>query len=405
MEVFVARQPIFDHHLRVFGYELLFRSGTENIFTHQDGDQATCSVVNGTLHVFGRELLTTQSKCFINATRRVLLEELYTVLPPQHCVVELLENVEPDEEVIEGCRRLKSLGYMLALDDFVLYQKIEPLLKLADLLKVDFLVTKGEERRILLNEAVPRGMKLLAEKLETRDDFLTALKLGYHYFQGYFFCKPEIVTRKDIPGYKLNYLRILQEMSKPELDFDDLATIIKQDVSLSVKLLRFLNSATFGLRNEVTSIKQALVLLGERAVRKWVWVLALAGVSDDRPSELVVTTLVRARFGEQIAADAGFAGREYDLFLLGLLSLIDVLVGRPMPDVLAELGVQPELQGALAMDGSRLSKVPQLVVGYERGNWDEMERCAKELGIGEGRIPEVYADAVEWAEKIFKPVR
>lgn len=399
-EVFVARQPIFDRALRVYGYEILFRhSSFENFFSHPDPDEAASRVIHDSLHVFGLDVLAQDRRIFFNVTRSVLVENLVRMLPRERTVVELLETVSPDPEVIAACESLKAAGYTLALDDFVVYPGCEPLLDLADIVKVDFLVSPSSARAEVPARFRRPGLLFLAEKVETAEDFREALELGYDLFQGYFFRRPEILAAREIPSTETNYLRLLQAVSQDPIDFGRVEEIVKHDVSLSVRLLRFLNSAFFGWRSQVTSIKQALVLLGERPLRKWVTLVAVTGLGTDRPEELVITALLRARLCEELAQRQGRASEAFDLFVAGMLSALDSLLGRPLPDLLRELGVAPPLRQAI-LDGG--PSTFRLALAYESGHWEEAAAIARQLGLDETALPGIYRDAVAWAEQANK---
>ena len=400
-EIFVARQPIFDRSLRVYGYEILFRhSSYENFFAHPDPDEAASRVIHDSLNVFGLDVLAQDRRIFFNVTRSVLVENLVGLLPRERTVVELLETVSPDEEVISACRALKAAGYTLALDDFILYPGCEPLLELADIVKVDFLASPEEARRTLPARFRREGMLFLAEKVESAEDFHEALDLGYDLFQGYFFRRPEILAAREIPSTETSWLRLLQAVGQEPIDFERVAEIVKHDVSLSVRLLRFLNSPFFGWRSQVTSIKQALTLLGERQLRKWLMMVAMTGLGADRPEELVVTALLRARLCEVLAERAGLGEEAADLFVAGLVSSLDSLLGRPLPELLRELGVAPHLRAAILGEAGagRGAAVFRLAVAYESGHWEEAEKLAGELGIDPQELPALYRDAVIWAE-------
>lgn len=402
MDIFVARQPILDRRQAVYGYELLFRSGFENVFSHTDGDQASSRVIRDSLLSFGFDRLTGDRKAFINFTRNVLVQELYALLPQDRAVVELLESVEPDDEVVEACRTLKQAGYLLALDDFVFKPEFEPLLDLADIVKVDVLSTSPGDRRGYADRFRSRKIKLLAEKVETREQFDEAMSSGYSYFQGYFFCKPQVVSRKELSGLQVNYLRFLKEVNRPEIDFDCLETIFKQEVTLSLHLLRYLNSAVFGWRRRVGSVKHAIMLLGEKPLRKWASLVALTGLGDDKPAELVSTCLLRARFCEQLASLAGTPKREIDFFFTGLLSVVDALVDRPLDEMLEELNVAPEIREALSGGNTTIGYALRLVTAYEQGDWEEVKSTARLLHVPEDRIPHVYAQSLSWAQKVLE---
>jgi EAL and modified HD-GYP domain-containing signal transduction protein len=397
--VFVGRQPIFDRQRKVFGYELLYRSnGMQNAYAHEDGDQATRRVIHGSLNVVGLEEMTGGKRSFINITRKLLLGEDYAVLPKEHCVVELLETVEPEAEVIEACRALKKAGYMLALDDFAYAPKYHPLLALADILKIDFLASDAGKRRWFA-EKFGRSMALLAEKVETQEDFKQGMSLGYSYFQGYFFCKPEIVARKDIPAFQQNCLRFIHEVNAPKPNYGRIEETIKHDLSLSTKFLKYLNSAAMGMSNRITSIKQGLALLGEKPLRKWATMVALAAMGQEKPSELIVTALVRGRFCEQIAAAAGLVGRELDLFLMGLFSVMDALLDQPLEKALSYVPLPADVTAALLGTNESLGRAYGLALALERGQWTRARGLAGQMGVEPERLSEMYRGAVKWADQ------
>lgn len=229
------------------------------------------------------------------------------LLPADKVVIEILEDVAPQADVIRAVERLKTDGYVLALDDFVPQSGYEPLVALADIVKIDWLITTGEEdRRRAVENLAPRGIQLLAEKVETEEEYRSAQDMGCTYFQGYFFSKPEIVSGKKIPALVHNNLRILQEVQKPELDYQRIDAIIKQDVSLCFKFLRLCNSAFFGIRHEITSVRLAMALLGEKTVRKWVSLITTASMGKDKPQQFIIQALCRAKFCEELASGGGF---------------------------------------------------------------------------------------------------
>jgi len=399
-QIYVARQPIFDRNGQVYAYELLYRSSLDNYFSHHDGDEASSSVINDSMFGFGLKSLTGGKTAFINLTRTVLLSEWITLIPKELVAVEVLETVEPDEAVIAACRKLKQSGYMVVLDDFVYDEKFEPLLDLADIVKVDFIVSSKEERTEMCERFSDKPFTMLAEKVETHEEYQEALALGFTYFQGYFFCKPEIVTRKDIPGFKLNYLSFLQELNRPDLDFSNMETIIKHDMALSFKLLRYINSVAFGWRKEVESIKQALVMLGERPLKKWASLAAFSSIAEDKPPELLITSLVRASFCELIAADVGMKGKELDLFFIGMLSVVDALVDRPIEEILDEINISDEVKEALITGGTPAAHVLQLITAYQQANWEQVAEMVALLGVDEERVPELYYEAIAWADEV-----
>ncbi len=405
METFIARQPVFTQQQQVYAYELLYRSGaTVNSCTAIDLNHAASRVIADTGLLLGTGNLTDGKKAFINVTREVLVNGLIELLPKDLTVVELLETIEPDDEVLAACRKLKAAGYTLALDDFVYGPRFEPLIELTDIIKVDFLLTDQAGRADLARRGQQRGIRLLAEKVETHEDFRAAVDLGYTWFQGYFFCKPVILSRKDVPGNKLQYLKILQEIQRPEINLEQVEHIIRRDLSLTFKLLRYLNSPAFNFRNEIETIRQALMLLGERQIRKWASLVIVTSLGKDKPEELVKQALVRARFCETLCPLVGLGQRAEDLFLTGMMSLIDAILDRPLADLLRDLPLNADIRDALLGQDNRLHQIYSLTVAYERGDWEQLARLTAQLGLSSADIPGLYLSAVEWATQSYHGV-
>lgn len=399
-EVFVARQPIFDRGQHVYGYELLFRKGVSHVL-ETNGDSATSTVLTNSFSLIGLENLTSGKRAFINFTRNLLLRQVVTTLPADMVAVEILEDVEPDPLTIEACRRLKSRGYVLVLDDFAYAPRFAPLIELADIIKIDFLATPVEERQRLPRLLANSEIKFLAEKVETKEDFQMALDFGYSYIQGYFFSKPETIAVQDIPGYKLNYLYTLYEINQPQVNFDSLEAVILREVSLSYKLLRFINSAFFNLRHRIKTVRHALMLLGTEEIRKWASLVALSGMGADKPDELAVLSAMRGKFFELLAMECGMDHHRTDMYMMGLFSLVDAFTDCPMHEVLKQLPLNEEVKRALAHEGGRFEPVLQLALAYEEANWARVSELASLLRNGEASLPKLYQEAVAWANQIF----
>ena len=400
-DVFIARQPIFDRCSAVAGYELLFRSGPENRFPTMDTDLAASQGLERALMSFGFDSITDSKPAFVNLSRRVLLSELYTLLPPERSVIELLETVEPDADVIAACGRLKDNGYRLALDDFVYRPSFDPLLDLADFVKIDF---RNEASRApaTVDRLKGRPPRLLAEKVETLGERVLAERLGFELFQGYFFCKPEMIAGKAIGPSKANYLRLLREVGQGEVEFDRVESVIRQEVAFSIRLLRYLNSAGFGWRYEVETINHALRLLGVRQLRKWVAAVATVGLAEGKPTELLVTGLLRARLAELLAEPAGLGRADLDLFFAGLLSVMDAVMDQPLDQVVASMGASPELTAGLLRREPPFGPVLDLVVAQEQGDWSRLEDLAGRLGMPTADVQEAYRSASNWAASLVK---
>jgi EAL and modified HD-GYP domain-containing signal transduction protein len=391
-QLFVARQPILDRAGRVYGYELLARSGSNNIFDGSDPTMATCRTIDTSL-LIGLNSLTEGRRAFINCTREILLSDMVTVLPSNVCVLEILEDVEPDREILERCRSLRKSGYTLALDDYAGNLKFAPFFEVAEIIKVDFLATNVLQQADFAGYA-RSGITLLAEKVESREQFELAKKLGYTYFQGYYFAKPTVVSSPDISLLQAKCLRILQKTFDPDYDPKELAPIIKQEPSLCYRLLRYLDSAVFGLY-PIRSIDHALVILGQRETQKWVALLTAVMLGKKTTTALVSMALIRARFCELMAGELD--GPSTDYFLVGLLSLMDVLLSQPMSAVLAQLPISVDCRAALEGTDNSISKVLQLGIACERGEWGALSRQCSALGTAESDAWSLYSQAIEWA--------
>lgn len=400
MEVFVARQAIFDRNQNVFGYELLYRKSITNGFEGNDGDLATAEVVTNSFLLIGIESLTGGKKAFINFTRNLLEIDIATLLPNDLLMVEILEDIEPDDKLIEACQRLKDYGYKLVLDDFVYHRKFEPLIKIADYIKIDFLQTDPEQRIALIKELGGTGIKFIAEKIETRKDYELAVMAGYDYFQGYFFSKPVVVSGRDMRTYEVNYFQIINEVNKPEPDFGKIEAIIRKDISLTYKLLKYINSAAYGFKSKITSIKHALIILGTTELKKWINLVALKAISSNKPDEIVRSCLIRARFGELLTCRIGMPQLKSDLFLVGLLSMIDTLTDKPLSDALSQLSLSEEITNALLRKEGTHRDLFDLVLAYERGDWNLFCSLAESFSLSLPEVPKLFITALNWADEL-----
>jgi EAL and modified HD-GYP domain-containing signal transduction protein len=401
---FLARQPIFDARKRVFGYELLFRAGPVGTCAHGDGDQASRVLIANAVSVFGLESLTRGGKAFVNFTRDLLLQGDAYLLPARRTVVEVLETVVPDGEVIEACRRLKRAGYQVAMDDFTGEPGSTPLTPFVDIIKVDFRASSPDQRRLFAERFLPRGIKLLAEKVETWEEWREAAALGYAYFQGFFFCKPETLTRRSLPPSRLGYLRLVEELSREEVRWERVEAVIREDAPLALKLLSYMNSALFGRPHRVTSIRHAAVLIGRKNLRRWANLAAVMGLGTGKPPELVVTCLVRARFCELLGQSLGLTRGPWDLFLIGLLSSLDAILDRPLDEALSDFGVSREVRAAVLGDETQGGRVSAVMRAYEGGDWVRVAAAAGDLGLAEEVVATAYRRAVAWASAVCDSV-
>ena len=393
---YVARQPIIDREENVYGYELLFRDGLVNAFSG-DTDEASRATLDRSL-LMGLDVLCDGKRAFVNCTRDTLIKGLVTLLPAASTVVEILESVPPDPDVVEACRSLKEAGYMIALDDYVADDARASLAEIADIIKVDMRLTTEEQRGTLVKQHKHQRCWMLAEKVETHGDFIQACDQGFVFFQGYFFRRPEMLNTRDMPANRLNYLRLLQEVCRPELNVSELEKLIKAEASVCYRLLRYLNSAVFGLKSEIHSVRHALSMLGERQVRRWVRLVAAVGAGQDKTSDLVLSALVRARFGEVLQPIVPHG--ESDLFLLGLLSLIDAMLEMPMTEVLERIPLDGETKAVLLGQPSLLRPVYQLMLAHESGEWDAAGELSQSLHLDSEEVAGYYWRAQQWAREV-----
>ncbi len=404
MDVHIARQPILDENYNIYAYELLFRSGIrdqESIF--HDGQYATAQVIRGAFEIIGLLELTGGKMAFINFTAELIQMGIPSLLPVKYTGIEILEDIEPDPQLIESCRSLKEKGYLLLLDDFIFDRKLKPLIEMADIIKVDFLATRGQERKKILDLPEFKG-KFLAEKVETREDYQQGLKLGYSLFQGFYFSKPDLISRREIPAFKLNYFNLLQEINTPEPDYDIMEQIIKGDISISFRLFKIINSAYYGLSERIDSLKHALVLLGINEIKKWLDLYLMGGLGKDKPSILLLNTYVRARFAEGLASEFSLGDRSIDLFMIGLFSLLDVFFGRPLEELLQDLKLEEDVTAALLEQKGVMGEVLKLVESYERASWEQVISIIEENNLDHQRVADIYLEAVTSSQDTIKMV-
>jgi len=398
MEIYVARQPIFNKNKRLYGYELLFRDGLSNAFPDIDGDTATSKLLSNSFFSIGMNQLTSGKTAFINFPQSLLLKKIPMMFPSEKMIVEVLEDVDPTEQVISACNDIAKAGYSLALDDFVFKNKMQPLIELADIIKIDFMLTPIDEIQKIVNRFEGKNIKLLAEKIETYEEFENALSMGFLYFQGYFFSKPEIISGKEIAASKITLLQIVGEANKKDCSFEKLEKLINRDVSISYKLLRYINSAFFKRVCEISSIKHAIVLLGEMEVKRFISMVATAELASDKPDELVRASIIRARMCELLGLHSHNGADISELFLMGLFSLIDAMLDNNMEDIMQSLPLSKNIKQALLEEKGDLADYLKLVSSYESANWETFSSIISNINVDEKKLPEFYQEAVSWAD-------
>ena len=396
---FVARQPIFDKRKTVRAYELLFHSGTGARSGGADADTSTLDLIASSLLVIGMDELTGQKRGFINLTRNLLVRGIPDLLPSDLVTIEIAQDIPPDDDVLAACRKLRAAGYVIALDGFSLSGLDSPLLALADIVKVDFLATPPADRARIAEHLDLRNIQALAKNVETIEDFDAGVAAGYAYFQGYFFSRPAIHAGNRISGNRLTQFRLLNEVCRPDVSYDDLENIIKKDVALTYHLLRYINSVWFALRYEVTGIKHALIVLGASEIRRWAALMSIRNPCGNKPSELFLRSLTRARMCESLAPYLGMTVNASDLFLVGMFSVIDALLDMPMAEIVPKLPLAAPVAQALEDRPGRFRTVKDAVVAYEKGDWEVFAANAEDLGMDTRIMPALFGESLRWANQ------
>jgi len=368
-QIFIGRQAVFDRHNKVTSYELLFRDAKEAKGATEAGDDyMTSKVLVGALMDVGLDQISGHKMVHINASESFLLSGAIEILPADKVSIEILEDVPVTDQVLEICRDLKKKGYHMMLDDVVYAPHLDPLLELVDVIKVDLPLAKDLTAQV---QSLRRfKSKLLAEKVETREEYERCKALGFDYFQGYFFCRPEIVEGQTMPESKIAVLRALQTVMKAT-SVNELQNVLKQDISLSYRLLKYINSAAFGMRREIESIEQALILLGLDHARRWLTLLSLSVLGDSKPLELVRTALYRGYLLESIAKHVKQAETGDD-FLLGMFSVLDAMLDQPMSQAIEGLALPREVREALLRDDASMAYKLKMLYALEHVDWDSV---------------------------------
>ncbi|WP_353893912.1 HDOD domain-containing protein [Proteinivorax hydrogeniformans] len=398
MDVYVARQPIFNRGLEVYGYELLYRRSLNNFYEGEDDSKATAELINNAFLVMELNDLTDGTYAFINFSQEMLEQEIPFLLDKEKVVIEVLERVEVSDRLLSACKKLREQGYIIALDDFVLKEENEALIEVADIIKMEFSGVNKVKQQQLIGK-YGNKLKFLAEKIETREEFQQASSMGYHFFQGYFFSKPAIKVGKEIDGFNANLLRILNELDQKEPDYQKLTNVIETDLGLSYKLLKLANSVFFSSRFEIKSIRQALVRMGISEIKKWVYLLMLKRMQGIENKELVKNCLVRAKLMEFIATEFG-KNNKLDFFMTGMFSSIDVLLKRDMEEILQELPFNEDVKNALLGTDNQLRQSLKLVLEFEQGNWGNLEESILFKKIPKAKFMERYTSALQWAKEL-----
>lgn len=405
--IFVGRQPILDRNGQVFGYELLYRNSEKNVFPDVDPEKATIQLLVNTFLSIGIDRVVGKSLSFINFTGELLTKDLFTSLHPECVVIEILEDVEITPSLITRIRQLKREGFRLALDDFVMQEQYAihtELFHLIDFVKVDYMAVEKNERKNIEKfiKSYPH-IRMLAEKIETKEQFEEAKKSGYDLFQGYFFSKPEIIKGVEIPSNFNLHLRIIEKLNEETPNINEIARMILQDISLTYKLLRFINSMHFSIPKKVRSIKQAIVIIGLRGMRKWMRILTLQDIGETsgegRIKALVSFSLSRGRMCELLAIHKGKDNTD-EYFFAGMFSLMDAIMGRSYEEILSLIPLSETV--AMTLQGGKTEMTPylDLAIAMERFDWENVRKHAKTIGIEDRKLSEISRQANLWAQTL-----
>jgi c-di-GMP-related signal transduction protein len=401
MDIFIARQPILNAHKKLFAYELLYRGTKTSTLATASGNKATTSVLSSAFLTEGIDKISGSRPCFINFTRELLLQNLPFSFPKTLIVVEVLEDVPPTPDVVEVCRKLRGDGYTIALDDFIYDSSLDPLINVADIIKFDIRLSSLDTIQKTLHKLSRYNLKYLAEKVESHEEFIQMSKLGFSYFQGYFFCRPERIKIKEVDSAKINLVNLLAEVNRKTTSLKKLEKIIQGDVGLAYKLLRFINSSYFYRVNKIESVAHAITYLGSREIQRFIILVLISELATDKPAELVRMAVVRAKMGELLARETVLKDKEDEIFLLGLFSLLDAMLDTGMDFICDHLSLGDHLKNALINQAGPYSPYLQLIISYEKRDEPGCHAAMKEIGLDPEKLHQMYMDAISFAESVL----
>ena len=396
-ESILARKPVLNLNKNVVAYEIIFKNSYGDKIT-PDNIDATAQEISNDVEFIEETNLSNGKKIFMNFTKDLLKNEIVDFLAKDNLGIEISEDIDYDANIIENIVKLKNQGALIILNDLNPYKPNTTLIKYADILKLDFNKFKEDEHALIINllkNKYNKNLKFMAENINEHEEFKQARECGYDYFQGIFFTKPEVMANRNIPGYKLNYLNFLKELNKDEIDFDRLESIIKNDMSMTVSLLSMINSAYYGYN--VSSIKQASTLLGINGLKKWSLIYLAEGLRNDKPDILFVNTLTRAKFSESVAEDFDIEKKSGELFTMGMLSMMDAFLNRPLEDIIDEISLTDEVRRALLKGEGLLGEILELAIAFERVKWQEIAIIEKTYGLNPRKLYQKYLDAVDFS--------
>ncbi len=397
---YIARQPILDSNRKTFGYELLFRDGPKNTFPEIDPDKATSRLLSD--HFLSTHYQTLGKHLgFVNFPYQSLVNLVPTLLPADSLVVEVLEDCKPTPELLHAIREMSKQGYEIALDDFIPSKEWQPFLPYISIIKFDIRVMPIPKAKFFMDKLKSSKIKFLAEKVETYEEFELAKQAGFHYFQGYFFSKPEIIRQKALEPSFLTVVQLCKEIAKEGIDYVKLEALISTDLSLSYKLLTYVNSSSI-VSSKINSFKQALVYLGEQRIKQFVSLVAIASSTDEtKPDYLYGLSLQRARFCELAWVKAERKGDSGLAFLTGMFSLLDSLLDQKLETIVNEMPIEEEIKSALLNGEGFLGDILTISKTYEQADWETVTNVGKRLNLSDTVLSECYDEAVKWSADLL----
>lgn len=403
-DVFIGRQPIFDRQENIYAFELLHRKDETNVFPNMNPEEATLQLLINTFLTVGIDEVVGQTRSFINFSEKLLSHDVMNQLDPDYVVLEILEDTKITPAFIRKLKELRNKGFTLVLDDFVMEvgnELYDEVFKLVHIIKIDYLFTPETERKCMENILKQYShLALLAEKIETKEQYMEARRAGYHLFQGYYFAKPEIMKRLDIPSNKVLHFHLFQLLNKEDIDVEEVSQLIMHDVSLSYKLMRYINSLTFNIPHEINSIRQAIMLMGLRETMKWMRILILNDLAKGRGHEkaLISNSILRGKTCELIAKHNGKADID-KYFLAGMFSQINVIMQQDWNDILARLSFTDEINYTLRGEQTDITPYVKMSEAIERLDMEMIELYAMVLNIDMKKLSEISKEAHKWATK------
>jgi EAL and modified HD-GYP domain-containing signal transduction protein len=396
MKFFLTLQPVFKKDKQVYAYQVYHNSQDEKL------DVDVCKFTLDSIQSMGLERFSRSKPTFLNFTESLIRREVPSIMSPSKIIVDVLQPKEVDDELISHFTNLKSQNYTLCFGEYIFKTEYRDLLKFADIVKVNFGDVDVEKNQVLVEYCNRNKKHVLAQKLEYNANFEYAKYLGCKFFEGGFFSKPEIIEVQDIAPMKFNYLQLINSVARSNVDFEEISNIVAKDVSLSYKLLRLVNSVAFGFRARIESIKHAAVILGEKELKKWVSYLVINEVADDKPNELARLSLFRGKFAELLVKTTNLKPKSDEVFMMGLFSMLDVIIGRPLKELLEGLHLPDEVFKVLIARDGPYENLYSFILAYEACDWEEVDRMMLEMNWDENYVIEVYLKANGWCNELLE---